>query len=322
MQWKGGLISTLLSYQVPIFSAFGQKPMSRAIHQNLDTAFVNVNALMRYLCRRGFVGQIHIEMSGYEADIHLSGDNQVEVIEKDHVTGRVADGEEALQRLLIRAGEPGGIVNVIQKDAFEMEVENTFVLKPEPQIPMVQARTVEAAMESAPLEIDVEGIVEMYSSSDFAKFFNAPIKEDEPVSASQNGALSDDDWMSLLKLTVEVLASVDRTLGAAGLQFEAAFAKASSELSEDYSFLRGIEYSGGRLTVDSRPTSAVFIAGISEVLRKLMSRLGSEPRFSQVHRSATEKMIDLVHRNKEEFDRFQITSPLYRVLGVNAYPLQ
>lgn len=295
--------------------------MSRAIHQNLDTAFVNINALMRYLCHRGFVGQIHIEMSGYDADIFLLGDNQVEVVESDHLTGRIADGEEALQRLLIRAGEPGGIINVIQKDSFELDIENRFTLKPEPQIPMVQMRG-ETAIESAPMEIEVEGVEETLNLDSQPSVFTQLVRETPTSETLNNQSLSEEEWVSLLKLTVELLASIDRTLGFSGLEFQAAFAKASAELAEDYDFLRSIEYSNGRLTVSSRPAPAIFIGGLMEVLRKVMGRLGSNPQFTGVHRDASEKLVDLVHRNKDEYDRYQVTAPLYRVLGVNAYPNQ
>ena len=87
---------------------------NRPIHENLDTAFVNLSALVRYLRRRQFDGSIRVELSGYEADITLTADNQIKVREYDQIAGRIAEGEEALQRILIRSREPGGIVNVYQ----------------------------------------------------------------------------------------------------------------------------------------------------------------------------------------------------------------
>lgn len=291
--------------------------MSRAIHQNLDTAFVNVNALMRYLCRRGFVGQIHVEMSAYEADMYLCGDNHVEVIEKDHVTGRVADGEEALQRLLVRAGEPGGIINVIQKDPLQTDLDPSYqALKPEPQIPVVEAK-VPQEIQGFPQEIEVEGSA-LSVSPDVGIPGMSQLTQGATV-ATLSQQLNDEEWISLLKLTVELLASVDRTLGASGLEFQAAFAMAAFELSDDYDFLRTIEYTGGRLTVNSRPSPSIFISGVMEVMRKIMNRLGSNPTFTEVHHNAVEKLVDIVHRNKEVLDRYQVTGLLYRVLGVTSY---
>ncbi|WP_316313221.1 hypothetical protein, partial [Clavibacter michiganensis] len=71
-------------------------------------------ALVRYLRRRQFAGNIRVELSGYEADISLTATNEMRVREHDRIAGRVSEGEEALQRLLIRAREPGGIINVYQ----------------------------------------------------------------------------------------------------------------------------------------------------------------------------------------------------------------
>ena len=89
--------------------------INRPIHENLDTSFVNLSALVKYLRRRQFVGNVRIELSGYEADIVLTAENGLKVREHDRITGRIAEGEEALRRLLIRAREPGGIIHVYQK---------------------------------------------------------------------------------------------------------------------------------------------------------------------------------------------------------------
>ena len=52
---------------------------NRPIHENLDTSFVNLSALVRYLRRRQFVGNVRVELSGYEADIVLTAVNQMRV---------------------------------------------------------------------------------------------------------------------------------------------------------------------------------------------------------------------------------------------------
>ncbi len=87
---------------------------SRPIHQNLDTSFVNLSALVKYLRRRQFVGTVSIQLNGYRAEILIKEDSQLRVRENDQISGRISDGEEAFQRLLIRAREPGGTINVFQ----------------------------------------------------------------------------------------------------------------------------------------------------------------------------------------------------------------
>ena len=86
----------------------------RAVHENLDTAYVNVAALLRYLQQRDFTGRVHIELDEYDGDIYLTSRSPVEARERDHVTGREAVGEAALQRILVRASEPGGLVSIYE----------------------------------------------------------------------------------------------------------------------------------------------------------------------------------------------------------------
>ena len=84
------------------------------IHENLDTSFVNLSALIKYLRRRQFVGSVNIRLNGYKASVRLKKDNKLEVNEHDQISGKVSVGEEALQRLLARSKEPGGTINVYQ----------------------------------------------------------------------------------------------------------------------------------------------------------------------------------------------------------------
>ncbi len=93
--------------------------MKYPIHKNLNTSFVNLAALVRYLRTLQFVGTIHIELSSYEADIEFTASNTMRACEHDHIAGRISHGEHALQRILIRAKEPGGLVHVYQNTPLE-----------------------------------------------------------------------------------------------------------------------------------------------------------------------------------------------------------
>lgn len=84
------------------------------IHENLDTAYVNLGALLRYLQGRSFTGRVHVELEEYAADIFLVGGEAPRVREVDHTTGRSAEGEEAMRRLLVRASAPGGLISVYE----------------------------------------------------------------------------------------------------------------------------------------------------------------------------------------------------------------
>jgi hypothetical protein len=86
----------------------------RALHENLDTAYVNLAALVRYLQQRDFTGRVHVELDEYDGDIYLTAREAVSARETDHVTGREEVGQSALQRILVRASEPGGRVSVYE----------------------------------------------------------------------------------------------------------------------------------------------------------------------------------------------------------------
>ena len=96
---------------------------NRPIHQNLDTSFVNLSALIKYLRRRQFIGNVKVQLNGYMADIHILKDNQMKVSEHDQISGRVSEGEEAFQRILIRAREAGGTINVYQLVEMQGEIK-------------------------------------------------------------------------------------------------------------------------------------------------------------------------------------------------------
>src|SRR5690349_11098767 len=86
----------------------------RPLYENLDTSFVNLAALVRYLRPREFVGRIKIELNNYQAEIVLLDGNKISVREHDKISGRIAEGEEAFQRILIRSREAGGTIHVYQ----------------------------------------------------------------------------------------------------------------------------------------------------------------------------------------------------------------
>src|SRR5215204_5900501 len=105
------------------------------IHQNLSTSFVNVGALVRHLRQLQFVGSIRVELSSYEADIIFTSSKTIQAREYDHIAGRIAHGEHALQRILIRCKEPHGRVHVYKAvegyagtDGGSVFVDKTIIL--------------------------------------------------------------------------------------------------------------------------------------------------------------------------------------------------
>jgi hypothetical protein len=151
----------------------------RPVHENLDTAYVNLAALVRYLQQREFGGRVHVMLIEYEADIFLRAGEQPRVQETNHTTGRSAEGEAALQRLFVRASEPGGLVSVY------------------------------------------EGSREELMSDEVAK-----ASSDEAAQAetkSRNVSPEEGDWPDLVRLSGELIATVERSALSAGADFNAHF---------------------------------------------------------------------------------------------------
>lgn len=311
---------------------------NRPIHENLDTSFVNLSALVRYLRRRQFVGNVRVELSGYEADIILTAGNQLRVREHDRIAGRIAEGEEALQRLFIRAREPGGIINVYQTIA-ENEAGQTPIIiaenskksvsvKPEknenppPIKSFANTKLPSAAQISATAnEPQTETDVKNSEAKPFVRLPDFPFElSNNFESKAKQAQISLQDWQMLLNLTGELLTTIDECLKAENLDFSAAFEKASVEISGDYPFLNpnagNFAYQNGKIRVQEQINAQIFAAGINESLRRILEKLGANPKFAEIHRDATQKVLALIHRRKPLYDKFSITPQLEKNLGI------
>ena len=327
---------------------------SRPIHENLDTSFVNLSALIKYLRRRQFIGNVDIQLNGYQASVRLKKDNKLEVNEHDQISGRVSVGEEALQRVLIRSREPGGTINVYQ---FVGENEKTSAVEDAPNGKITEA--------SKPANIPAtsSGIPKPKASPSNGKGTPAQIKNGRPAN-SPNGknsvpekkpeivevkevyvtenkapslpdfpfALSNDveakakqakfsaeDWQKLMKLTVELLAVIDRSLAIAKLDFAAAFAKARTEISDDYPFLAPdsemFDYSNGKIEMTEQINAKIFISGIVEALKRILDKLAIYPKFKEVHHQTLKRLQIIMKKREPFYKQLSITGQLNRLLS-------
>lgn len=81
--------------------------------ENLNTSFVNLAALLRYLREQSFSGSIHLAAKQYEAEIFLNGTNAPVVFELDQAGVR-AEVAGAIERVLVHSREPGGTITVYE----------------------------------------------------------------------------------------------------------------------------------------------------------------------------------------------------------------
>lgn len=319
---------------------------SSPIYENLDTSFVNLAALLRYLRGRQFAGNVRVELGGYEAEIILTADGESKAREHDRVSGRIAEGEGALQRLLIRAREPGGIIHVYRAEAenankFENqkiassdssligenetispEIPNTNPVRLEISRPTKSSPTLQQFAENEKTEtagtIRHQAISESKPNLKLSEF---PLEFSNKVeSKARQNQVSEADWQTLLSLTNELLRTIDDSLAKSNLNFAAAFQKACAETSGDYPFLNpsaGIfAYKNGEIEMREQVNAKLYAAGINETLRRILEKLAANPKFADVYRLTTQNILVLIREHKPHCDRFFITPQLEKILGI------
>ncbi|MGI9055324.1 MAG: hypothetical protein ACR2F2_05920, partial [Pyrinomonadaceae bacterium] len=271
----------------------------RPVHQNLDTSFVNLSALIKYLRRRRFAGIVRVRLNNYEAEIHITDENQMNVREQDHLSGRIAVGEEALQRILIRSREPGGIVNVFQKVNDQIIPEKTEIKiaekpvetsekKPMPKVKparMLHVSPEKTIKPESPQDLKLPAVkpdrvspnhklkVETETSKTKTSLPDFPFRLSNNVEAkAQKTKISSEQFQTLIRLFSEILGTVDKSLSSAKLNFPAAFSKACDEISNDYPFLKSAEnnfrYDKGKITLNGQIQPNQFISSQLEALRR------------------------------------------------------
>lgn len=317
----------------------------RPIHENLDTAYINLSALIVYLRRRQFIGKVRVELNSYEADIVFEPNNKVKIREHDILSGRRAEGKEALNRLLVRAREAGGTVNVYQSTIQEVEPiaqQPIDEVKPKsngkPQngnltINGNGLRDFPHGLNSIPLSngtaakpARIENILESPTSNgNEAKPIDTLPKSrfhvnDATQANSVTPNLTAAEWQILLRLAGELLNTIDRTLAEAKLDFAAAFHKVRGEISSDYPFMHPTTgtfiYDGGQLSMPKQISPGLLSAGINESLRRMLDKLGGNPKFSEVHQTATRRILALMNQRKAHYEKYLINPELKRTLGV------
>ena len=263
----------------------------RALHQNLDTAYVNLASLLRHLQQRDFAGRVHVELDEYDADIFLAARERPRVRERDHVTGRVAEGDAALQRVLVRASEPGGLVSVFagETDASRADDWGDNFSAPAP-----------AATGGAGVGDGGGGVDEV----------GAAQTQDEI------------DRRVVLQLGGEVIAAVERAVETSGAEFAPHFQAARAEASEKFPFLASlsacVEYAEGEARLARAVSVAEFVEGTCEALRAVVERVAASGGGAArgVRREAARELAALEEARPRSLARFNFSAQLERIAGL------
>lgn len=251
--------------------------------ETLDTSFVNLGALIRYLRQRNFVGRVRVVLEEYEADVFLRGAEEPNIWEKNLATGRGAQGNDAMQRVLVRARDPGGLITIYEAPA-DNEVEGTGDLTAEP---------VATSPEAIPQESPTSAIP-------------------APVTPA-----ADTDWERLIAASGELVSALERAVASIDDGFASRFRAALTSIGDDYPFLDPtaglLEYRGGKILLHDRPAASDFIAGLTEALSRLVSRLVNDESGLRIRERVAVELVVVARRNENAFAEF--TPYLDRIAG-------
>ncbi|MEO8043198.1 MAG: hypothetical protein ABI646_11350 [Acidobacteriota bacterium] len=260
------------------------------IHQNLNTSFVNVGALVRYLRGLQFVGSIRIELSSYEADIIFTNSKTITAREYDHIAGRISHGGQTLQRILIRAKEPHGRIHVYKAVGGYAGHDDGSVFVDKAII--AQAR--ELAASHGGTVVTEKGFEIVMNSRD-----------------SENALL--------LAALSEILRMFDDALAFGNLSFASAFQVACDAIASDYSFMasdrRTLVYRDGEIRLNTTAETEDVMSAVFDALRPIFGRLRKEAKYTELVRMLKEKLEETAVERRAEYFRLGVLKHLEALLA-------
>lgn len=294
---------------------------SRILYENLDTSFVNLWALLRYLMQLGLVGRVHVELADYTADVFLTGSSTPMVHEIDHATGRDTLEEAALHRLVVRSREPGGKITVYEgedeasKEATQPSVSET----PVSEIPSSAAEPWAAATSAASPDLDRES----FTVPDAAAVMSPPVLQSAGRkmidSLTKGTSQKKGDWSDLVEISGELIATVERAAVGVAADFTSLFQAVRLELADDYTFLdpsvNRFSYAESTVKISAKPGAGPYVAGICESLRRVVDKIAVGERGGRVRERVALELATLARKRREPLTRFNLDMQLDRIAG-------
>jgi len=319
---------------------------SRVVHENLDTAFVNLWALLRNLSQRGFIGRVRVELKDYTADVFMTGSNTPLVHEIDRAAGTDTLEEAALHRLVLRVRETPGTISVFEGPDEAVAVQGTAALKTEtdaadpvskrdtggtglhyaPDAPTETDKvTVPSDASVLPPEIETSPTE---SSAESQPFADATAEEESFVVASSRvvepptpatETMDEIEWGAVVKASGELIGAVERALTGAGADFAALFRAARLELADDYIFLDPMSgqftYANSVVTLTGEIPIGPYVIGLSEALRRMVDLVATGDRARRVRERVALELFSVTRKRREILARSGFLAQLDRIAG-------
>lgn len=263
----------------------------KPIHENLSTTFVDLSALVRHLKNLQFVGTVRLELASYEAEIFFTVAGRLQAREYDRLAGRFAQGERAFKRILVRAREPMGRINVFRS---EPEEAATYLRRA-----FVDGNIVSMAKEAAfgPAETIV---------SNFAAITGA--KPARPARSREDAALA-----------MELILTIKDPYDRAKMDFDTAFQAACRAVADRHSFLdpEGGLFAFGEefIAVSPKVSTTELFDGIAAALSHMIARLRGDAKFCKLLIYTRHRLQQHFSARHSEYSRFGLVETVDRILA-------
>lgn len=278
----------------------------RILYENLDTSFVNVWALLRYLSQRSFIGRVHVEMENYSADVFVNGSETPMVHEIDRDAGTDVVEEAALHRLVLRVRESSGSINVYEGVSESIP----------PQV--------ESALESQPPVDEMAPAAELEGATPEAVESSAGKDEEETVAAAADTVTvirqaNSDEWSETMRVSGELIAGVEQAANSLGADFASLFRETRISLADDYPFLDPmagqLRYENSSVTVNGNSQPAGYVAGVSEALRRVIDQISTGERERRTRERIALELARVARKHSEALARSGFSEQLDRIAG-------
>lgn len=278
---------------------------ARVLYENLDTSFVNLWALLRYLTQRSFAGRVHVELENYSADVFVNGSETPLVHEIDRDAGTDVVEEAALHRLVLRVRESSGSINVYEGVSESIP----------PQI--------EPTLESSAPADEIESVAEPAAATPEAVESSAGKDEEETVVAADTVTVvsqaNADQWSETMRVSGELIAGVERTAISLGANFNSLFRETRISLADDYAFLDPmagqLRYENSSVTANGDSQPQGYVAGVSEALRRVVDQFATGERERRTRERIALELARVARKHSDALARSGFSEQLDRIAG-------
>lgn len=299
----------------------------RQFFANLDTSFVMVDALVRYLYQREFVGSVFVVYQGYRGEIVFTAAKKLRVTETDEKAYLIRSGEKAFESIIARSKSPGGKVSVLRSlhnaerpanDSRHGVIDNVFDIgngngkddKPSKIVPLVKIETPSPKPQPPKMHGSLAQLEEF--PFDLTNFSDREhLAEPEP----------DPELELMIDVTGDLLSTIDQALERAKLDLSTALVKASTEVSVQYPELEPAKgkfsYDRGIVHIDAETDLESLAAGLGEVLYRIFDRLGSSPKLGKVYRFTLQRVRLLLNARSDDFEQAGFLGYVERAIGIS-----